>query len=63
MSMSGDPLTLSRQPGKVEGSEDIYIENATLTKTDIMATNGVLHVIDDVLMPYSGMVSNFTYII
>ena len=39
------PLTVKVDMGKV------MINNATVTKADIMASNGVIHVIDTVLMP------------
>jgi uncharacterized surface protein with fasciclin (FAS1) repeats len=29
----------------------VMIDNANVTKTDIMASNGVIHVIDTVIMP------------
>ncbi len=34
----------------VEGG-NVMVDNATVTKTDIQCTNGVIHVIDTVLMP------------
>jgi len=50
------------KPGKVktvEGSEatitveggKVMIDKATVTKTDIAASNGVIHVIDSVILP------------
>jgi len=33
------------------GGGTVKVDNATVAKTDIMATNGVIHVIDTVLMP------------
>ena len=35
---------------KVDGGK-VMIDNATVTATDVMADNGVIHVIDTVLMP------------
>lgn len=44
-SAMGQPLAISMADGKV------HIGNAVVTKADIMATNGVIHVIDAVLLP------------
>lgn len=44
-SAMGQPLEIAMVNGKV------HIGNATVTSADIMATNGVIHVIDAVLMP------------
>ncbi|MFM8534144.1 MAG: fasciclin domain-containing protein, partial [Acidimicrobiia bacterium] len=30
----------------------VMVDNATVTKTDITASNGVIHVVDTVLMPH-----------
>lgn len=38
---------------KVEGST-VMVNNATVVKTDIACSNGVIHVIDTVIMPPSG---------
>ena len=35
---------------KVDGGK-VMVDNATVTATDVMADNGVIHVIDTVLMP------------
>ncbi len=43
--VQGSPVTL-----KVNG-DMVMINDATVTKTDIMASNGVIHVIDTVLLP------------
>lgn len=43
--VSGDTATISAQGGTVR------IDNARVTSTDIAASNGVIHVIDTVLMP------------
>ena len=34
-----------------KNGEDLMIDNAKVVKTDILATNGVIHVIDQVIMP------------
>jgi uncharacterized surface protein with fasciclin (FAS1) repeats len=33
------------------GSGGVMVNNAHVTKTDIMASNGVIHVVDTVLLP------------
>ena len=43
--VNGQPLNISADGGTVK------INDATVTKTDIMCSNGVIHVIDTVLMP------------
>ena len=43
--VQGSPVTI-----KVDG-DMVMINDATVTKTDIMATNGVIHVINTVLLP------------
>ena len=36
---------------KIDGTDGVRINKATVVKADIMASNGVIHVIDKVLMP------------
>ena len=56
--MAADVVTLTSAP-TVEGSElavdassgSVKVNNATVTQTDIEADNGVIHVIDTVLIP------------
>jgi len=43
--VSGDSLTIATRDGGV------MADNARVVKTDIVATNGVIHVIDAVMMP------------
>jgi uncharacterized surface protein with fasciclin (FAS1) repeats len=43
--LQGQTLTISAQDGTV------MVDDAKVTKTDIEASNGVIHVIDSVLMP------------
>ena len=43
--------TLNGQKVKIDTTEGVKINNATVTKTDIKAKNGVIHVIDTVLIP------------
>ncbi|MCU7553693.1 fasciclin domain-containing protein [Alteromonas sp. ASW11-19] len=45
--VEGAVINISSDMGKV------MVENATVVKTDIMASNGVIHVIDQVLVPDS----------
>ena len=43
--VQGSSLTVKTDGGKVT------VDNATVTQTDIVASNGVIHVIDSVLLP------------
>ncbi len=43
--VQGSSLTVKTDGGKVR------VDNATVTQTDIVASNGVIHVIDSVLLP------------
>jgi uncharacterized surface protein with fasciclin (FAS1) repeats len=43
--VSGDAIAIKAASGKV------MVNNATVTKADITASNGVIHVIDTVIMP------------
>ena len=36
---------------KIDTSSGVKVDNANVVKTDIAASNGVIHVIDTVLMP------------
>ena len=44
--VSGDTITVM-----VPGGTTVMIDNATVTATDIAASNGVIHVIDTVILP------------
>ena len=44
-SVEGSPITVAATGNKV------MVDNATVTKTDINADNGVIHVIDSVIIP------------
>ncbi len=35
----------------IDGTDGVTVENATVTTADIIASNGVIHVIDSVLLP------------
>ena len=43
--VEGDDLTISIENGRV------MADKSTVTKTDIVASNGVIHIIDSVMMP------------
>ena len=43
--VSGDTIAIATHGG------DVTVDNAHLVKTDIVATNGVIHVIDAVILP------------
>ena len=46
-SVEGDTIDIKVKDGTV------YVDNAEVVKTDVMATNGVIHVIDSVILPNS----------
>jgi uncharacterized surface protein with fasciclin (FAS1) repeats len=35
----------------IDGRNGVKVENATVTQADILTSNGVIHVIDTVLLP------------
>jgi uncharacterized surface protein with fasciclin (FAS1) repeats len=43
--------TVQGQEVKIDASNGVMINNAKVTKTDIVCTNGVIHVIDTVILP------------
>ena len=43
--------TVQGQELKIDGSEGVKINGATVTAADVKASNGVIHVIDKVLLP------------
>jgi len=43
--VSGDTITVKVEDGVV------HVDNATVTSSDILASNGVIHVIDSVILP------------
>lgn len=43
--------TLQGQSVAIDTSNGVKINNANVIKTDIMASNGIIHVIDEVIMP------------
>jgi uncharacterized surface protein with fasciclin (FAS1) repeats len=62
--LAADVLKMNKMPAKtVEGSDlmisvmgkTVRVDKSRVTKTDIEASNGVIHVIDTVLMPSSMM--------
>lgn len=48
---AGDAPTVNGKALKVTTSYGVKVNNAKVTATDIVASNGVIHVIDTVLMP------------
>ena len=49
---SGDVMTVQGTPlAAVVSSSDVQVNGAHVKQTDIAATNGVIHVIDAVIMP------------
>lgn len=45
------PATVNGATLAVNGTSGVRVNNATVTQADVMASNGVIHVIDTVLMP------------
>ena len=43
--LTGDFIRVTKQ------DNDIKINNATIIESDILASNGIIHIIDSVLMP------------
>jgi uncharacterized surface protein with fasciclin (FAS1) repeats len=49
---AGDVMTADKKPIKVDlDGNTVKINDATVTKADIPASNGVIHVVDTVLLP------------
>jgi uncharacterized surface protein with fasciclin (FAS1) repeats len=43
--------TVQGQAVHIDGTDGVMVDDATVTQADIMASNGVIHVIDTVLLP------------
>ena len=43
--------TLNGKVVKISTCEGVQVDNARVIKTDIMTSNGIIHVIDTVLLP------------
>jgi len=54
MSKLNDAVTLKRTPQTIDVTNGLKVGGANVTQSDIIATNGVLHLIDAVLMPPGG---------
>ena len=49
---TGEVATVNGQKAKIEvTAEGVSIDNASITATDIVGSNGVIHVIDTVILP------------
>ena len=48
---AGDAPTVNGKPIKISTDNGVLVNNAKVTATDIKASNGVIHVIDTVLIP------------
>lgn len=45
-------IMLNKKPAKIEVKDGkVYIDGAQITTTDIMAKNGIIHIIDAVMLP------------
>jgi len=49
-SMDGDTLDLERRPD--DGK--LFVSGMQIVAKDVVGTNGIIHVIDDIIMPDSG---------
>ena len=52
--LAGQRLSVATVNGEevhIDGRDGVTVENATVTTADIIASNGVIHVIDTVLLP------------
>lgn len=52
--LAGQRLSVATVNGEevhIDGTDGVTVENATVTTADIIASNGVIHVIDSVLLP------------
>jgi uncharacterized surface protein with fasciclin (FAS1) repeats len=48
---SGQVMTVEGQPLTITTGNGVMVNNANVIKTDIVASNGVIHVIDTVVLP------------
>ena len=56
-SLAGKKLSVATVQGqsvRVNGTDGVRVNDATVTKADIVTDNGIIHVIDSVLMPPAG---------
>ena len=56
-SLAGKKLTVVTVNGKsvrINGTDGVKVNTATVTKADIVTSNGIIHVIDTVLLPPAG---------
>ena len=49
--MAGEAPTVNGKMLKISTSGGVKVDNANVVKTDVVASNGVIHVIDTVLLP------------
>jgi len=50
LSVDGDTLDLERRPD--DGK--LFVSGMQIVAKDVVGTNGIIHVIDDIIMPDSG---------
>ena len=48
---AGGAPTVNGKPFKITTEGGVMVNNAKVTKTDVTASNGVIHAIDTVLLP------------
>ena len=49
--MRGNVATVQGSKVLVDGTDGVTVDGATVTAADIIASNGVIHVIDQVILP------------
>jgi transforming growth factor-beta-induced protein len=54
INMDGDTLNLERRPD--DGK--LFVSGVQIVAKDVVGTNGIIHVIDDIIMPDSGKCRN-----
>lgn len=57
VNMDGDTLSLERRPD--DGK--LFVSGVQIVAKDVVGTNGIIHVIDDIIMPDSGEQRNVIF--
>lgn len=57
VNVDGRRLNVTASRRAADGRSEIYVDGAEVIETDLMATNGVVHIIDSVLLIESGQIT------